>query len=924
MMKKLFLFALPLMLLLGSCQNELEEQAQSKGLKVVSASIESQSSRLAVSYDNATNIFGLNWSEDDAFNAFGTNSTSAVYNWTSGNGFKMTSGSLNEPQYGIYPSSSNPSISSTTVTMTLPAAPTVGAINLPMWAATENGTSYAFKHLAAGLRVAVNTIPAGYNTLMVEASNAISGEFTANLGDATPALTFNGTLEDSNKKVTVSFTAANNTDTKNEVFYIPLPAGTYSTLKVTISNGNENQNINLKDWSNLTIVRGKMYYTTAVVDASTIAAVNQALANAGEVPVTVNMPEAIDASAGAIEIPDDAKEVTMNFQTAPTTSESKPLTINQNDGATSGEATSELNINMPAGATNLYATIDAPTTTATLNGGQYAKVTATTATNTLIIKSNVTIASLIIEGGNVIIEEGATIDDENITNNGNGTITYNEIVNSEAELNSAVANVDNSIVTLGADITMSEKLVIDRNLVLDGNDYTLTYTGDDRAIDMPSDTENGTNLNVTIQNLTVNCSATNCNRAINYNANGKLILDNVTVTGTPTTYALNFPGKSDKAQVDITNCQIKGLIALNVWGEDMIINVTNSILTSVDNAEAENYAAITLNNDGTTSAEGTNITIKGGKIVAKDEKDAPSAAVSNLTATGVVTIDATTEVTGFVSKPVAVIYYEGYNEFYSETDLQAAIDKVIADNNGKIRLISDITLESSLTIAQGGNVTIDLNGYTISQEKAQTTTYAMITNKGTLTIKDTSSEGNGKITYKDITEYTADNNYASNTIRNEGTLTLESGTIENISSDNVMDYGYPHAIDVYQGSTTNIKGGTVKSANYDCIRMFCNSTTLPTIVNISGGNIINRVTFQNPTNNKAGYGELNITGGTFTTTDNVNANVRLLNFSSDVSNMKAKISGGTFDKGVKTQNYGSWTANWEWLTIENNVINKIE
>ena len=712
MMKKLFLFALPLMLLLGSCQNELEDQAQSKGLKVVSASIESQSSRLAVSYDNATNIFGLNWSEDDAFKAFGTNSTSAVYSWTSGNGFEMTSGSLNEPQYGIYPSSSNPSISSTTVTMTLPAAPTVGAINLPMWAATENGASYAFKHLAAGLRVAVNTIPADYNTLMVEASNAISGEFTANLGDATPALTFTGTLEDSNKKVTVSFTAANNTDTKNEVFYIPLPAGTYSTLKVTISNGNLNQNIILKDWSDLTIVRGKMYYTTAVVDASTIAAVNQALANAGEVPVSVNMPEAIDASAGAIEIPDDAKEVTMNFAAAPTTSENTPLTINQNHEATSGEATSELNINMPTEATSLYATIDAPTTTATLNGGNYAKVTATTATNTLIIKSNVKIASLIIEGGNVIIEKGATI--TTTENKGSGTITYNEIVNSVEELNSAVADANNSIVTLGANITMSEKLVINRNLVLDGNDYTLTYTGDDRAIDMPSVTENNTILNVTIQNLTVNCSATNCNRAINYNANGKLILDNVTVTGTPTTYALNFPGKSDKAQVDITNCQITGLIALNVWGEDMIINVTNSILTSVDTNSAENYAAVMLNNDGTTSANGAKITITGGKVVATDENDNESAAVSNLTATGVVTIDATTEVTGFVSKPVAVIYNEGYNEFYSETDLQAAIDKVIADNNGKIRLISDITLESPLTIAQGGNVTIDLNGKTIT------------------------------------------------------------------------------------------------------------------------------------------------------------------------------------------------------------------
>ena len=242
-------------------------------------------------------------------------------------------------------------------------------------------------------------------------------------------------------------------------------------------------------------------------------------------------------------------------------------------------------------------------------------------------------------------------------------------------------------------------------------------------------------------------------------------------------------------------------------------------------------------------------------------------------------------------------------------------------HNTTFKLTKDLT-DETITIPTGVEAILDLNGHAITQQKAQTDTYAMITNKGTLTIMDNSKEGTGLISYEDITEYSKDNNYASNTIRNEGTLTLESGTIQNVSSGNVMNYGYPHAIDVYQGSKTNIKGGTVKSANYDCIRMFCNSKTLPTIVNISGGNIINRVTFQNPNNNThtAGYGMLNITGGKFTTTENVNANVRLLNFSKDFSNMKAVISGGTFDKGVKTQNHANTDVTLsDWLTIENGV-----
>ena len=70
---------------------------------------------------------------------------------------------------------------------------------------------------------------------------------------------------------------------------------------------------------------------------------------------------------------------------------------------------------------------------------------------------------------------------------------------------------------------------------------------------------------------------------------------------------------------------------------------------------------------------------------------------------------------------------------------------------------------------------------------------------------------------------------------------------------------------------------------------------------------------------------LNITGGKFTTTDNVNANVRLLNFSTDITKMSAEISGGTFDKGVKTQNHSaSSIALTDWLTIENVTIPEIK
>ena len=251
-------------------------------------------------------------------------------------------------------------------------------------------------------------------------------------------------------------------------------------------------------------------------------------------------------------------------------------------------------------------------------------------------------------------------------------------------------------------------------------------------------------------------------------------------------------------------------------------------------------------------------------------------------------------------------------------DLKEAMEK-----GGNVTLLADIKLTESVEVPKDVVVNLDLNGHTISQEKAQTTAYAMIMNKGTLTVTD--SIGTGKISYADTTTYSADNGYASNTIRNEGTLNIYGGTIENTSSDNVMSYGYPHAIDCYQGSFTNIYGGTVKSVNYDAIRMFCNSTTLATTVNISGGNIINRVSFQNPSSDQAGYGVLNITGGKFVVIGGVNANVRLLNFSTNISNMKAAISGGEFDKGVKTQNQNNVAISTSnWLKVTNVTVNEVQ
>ena len=269
-------------------------------------------------------------------------------------------------------------------------------------------------------------------------------------------------------------------------------------------------------------------------------------------------------------------------------------------------------------------------------------------------------------------------------------------------------------VTLLKDATI-ETTINGAGLTIEGNNHTLTYTGSGasaRAIDVKSES-NGANL--TVKNLTIDCTASYCQRGINYNTTGELVLDGVTVKGTNVTYALNLPGSSDNATVTINNSSLIGNIALNVWGENSTITAENSVFTSVDNSTAENYAAVVLNNDGSTVANGTTVTINGGSITAKDENGDLSNAVRNSTSTGVVNVSETTTVTGNYTKPVAIVTY-GSDQFYSCATLQAAIDKAIA-TNGSVKLIADVEATEIITV--NAPVVIDGNGKTLKSTAAR-------------------------------------------------------------------------------------------------------------------------------------------------------------------------------------------------------------
>ena len=317
-------------------------------------------------------------------------------------------------------------------------------------------------------------------------------------------------------------------------------------------------------------------------------------------------------------------------------------------------------------------------------------------------------------------------------------------------------------VTMLVDLTIAESLAIDKSIAIDGNGRTLTYTGSGASARAITVENTAQGVELAISNLTVDCTSSYCQRGINYNTNGKLTLDNVTVKGTNVTYALNLPGSADEAEVTINNSNLTGNIALNVWGENSTVNVENTTLTAVDNSTAEGYAAVKLNNDGATAAEGTVINITGGKIDVTGTACEDTEAVSNATSTGEINISESTVVNGEVTTIVAVIRYNnGYS--YSFQTLEAAIAK--AEAGETVTLLRNVTVAQPVAINKA--ITLDGNGkainYTGSNRAIEVANIADADID--VTIKNLTINNTASYTERGI-------NYNEN-----GTLTLENVTV---------------------------------------------------------------------------------------------------------------------------------------------------
>ena len=206
----------------------------------------------------------------------------------------------------------------------------------------------------------------------------------------------------------------------------------------------------------------------------------------------------------------------------------------------------------------------------------------------------------------------------------------------------------------------------------------------------------------------------------------------------------------------------------------------------------------------------------------------------------------------------------------SYTTLSAAVSA--ASKGSTITILDDIT--ESITIPSDSDIVLDLKGFTFTNTTGNNT----ITNYGTLTLVDSSSESSGKLTVS------SDNN---NAVYNTGTFTLDSGLITREHSESPTP-GY--VID--STGALNINGGSViaDSGGSSLIRSMGTSSKQASMT-ITGGTVTQEsgdIAVKNDEDST-----LNITGGTIV----CEGGISVQNWCA------ATIEGGTFEGAAYSITY---------------------
>lgn len=428
------------------------------------------------------------------------------------------------------------------------------------------------------------------------------------------------------------------------------------------------------------------------------------------------------------------------------------------------------------------------------------------------------------------------------------------------------------------------------------------------------------NSTLTFEGVEASTTATSGIETNGNNTNDTVVLKDSTLN-VPNGFGIYFPS-SGTLTIDKSTINAKTMGA-QVCSGNLNVTADSAITVSGDPVEKlegdgaiQDGAAISIVNrpgykglgqiaitGGTFTAKGDNAAIKAytWDSATKQESDfdnsAKTVAVSGGTFSSAVSADlcaegctpiANTDGTHGVASGVAYVAGKGFDT------LQAAIDA--AQDGQTVTLLTDAT--EDVTIAAGKNITLDLGGKTLTNTNAGKATLT-IAKGATATVKNGSIVGGtgyytidsyGTATLEDVTATAG--NTDSSMIRNDGTMTIESGS-------------YSGGLDVVkseEGSTLTINGGKFE-LSYAVSNSFTGVIYTYGTTAINGGEFVCSATDPNwaspcvvITGEVTGYkSSTKITGGKFV---NKHARGKIFHGYGKATSDNFEVTGGTFNKSV--------------------------
>ena len=602
-----------------------------------------------------------------------------IFSWTSGdqisvwngtgfdiytnNGENTFTGSGTPIGYAIYPAGNHSVNNNGTVTINLPGEYDMSDMeeynpdtHAPMLATIEEGSNeLVFKHVGGLMRFIVKNVPAGANQFVFEAKDAeIVGNFEVSDGQISRSDDFTAS-----SSVTIKFNTLESQKDKM-VFYVPLPVGEYTGYSVSIK-GEDNLELSDNDSSvssSNTIKRRTLLWMPefSCVNDELVKASSSQIVTPDSDGETLN-----NVTGGTVNIGETAQgsglTATINF--TPSSSDAVLSIVDASSATTPQQSTATVDVKVTTGETVEALNIEAPKTTvelSTSSGGTatYQTVIALTATQTLKVKNGITIERLILKGGNVDIEEGATVHSfeyeasegvgvicvKFVGNVPEGLVSTDKIiylpndgvaVSTLGELNTALTNNEIGTIVLKNDIESDAIVNINRAVTLDLNQKTFSCTfnrfirvenstSNENAVTIKNGTiSNGVsggrcvetrsgNINLTLENLTLETTASSgWNQPFTIGGSGT----NITVDITDCTIDAGAPGYGittfNPVVMTIKNTTISGYSALNIKEADgsegsknSTFNIINSTLESINNAstdETNNFTTVMIEDD---------------------------------------------------------------------------------------------------------------------------------------------------------------------------------------------------------------------------------------------------------------------------------------------------------------------------------------